>query len=439
MLLKFTFSNFKSFRDENTVSMEPVVKQKDLTCSILRQETAKGECQGLCSSVFYGPNASGKSSIVCALHVLKMIVLRGNIRNKTDVPDSDIASQRLELIPSRSSNGPKPIGFSIVFCHQGHLYSYSLSFSIGTFMDMNAKRSVTEEELSVDGNVAFRRKQGSPLEIPFSGNGKLSDKDRMVLRSASTSNLDGQELFLTGGFKSSYAAGQVAAIQDWFENQLLVFYHSNTLYSGPVFDAGSPDKVRVASLKGPVLTTFGITGNSLGYFTPQGETKAMLCSIIPSLQDPSKSFVIPAETFESLGTTRFMSLFPILKDAIGKGKTLVIDGFDASLDPSVVMSVIKVFHNNGINRHGAQLLFSTQNPLYLRGELFRRDEIKFVDRDGETQASTLYSLSDFPTTGGNAVRKGEDYMGNYLSGKYGAVRQTDLSPLFGEDKDEAAP
>ena len=61
--------------------------------------------------------------------------------------------------------------------------------------------------------------------------------------------------------------------------------------------------------------------------------------------------------------------------------------------------------------------------------MFRRDEIKFIDRNEETKYSRHYSLSDFGTKGTNA-RKGKDYMNNYFMSKYGAIRDIDLSDIF---------
>lgn len=62
--------------------------------------------------------------------------------------------------------------------------------------------------------------------------------------------------------------------------------------------------------------------------------------------------------------------------------------------------------------------------------LFRRDEIKFVDRDETIHESTHYSLADFKTYGERAVRKGEDYMKNYFVSQYGAIKDIDFSSIF---------
>lgn len=93
------------------------------------------------------------------------------------------------------------------------------------------------------------------------------------------------------------------------------------------------------------------------------------------------------------------------------------------------MDIIGIFHNDEVNIYNAQLIFNTHNPLYLNNNLFRRDEIKFIDRDEHTKCSRHYSLSDFGTKGTNA-RKGKDYMNNYFMDEYGAIRDIDFTDLL---------
>ena len=95
-----------------------------------------------------------------------------------------------------------------------------------------------------------------------------------------------------------------------------------------------------------------------------------------------------------------------------------------------LMNLVNIFHNDDINIHGAQLIFNTHNPIFLDHNLFRRDEIKFVDWDEEKQCSVHYSLSDFKTAGYNGVRRGSDYMKEYFVDRYGAIKDIDLTPVF---------
>ena len=123
-------------------------------------------------------------------------------------------------------------------------------------------------------------------------------------------------------------------------------------------------------------------------------------------------------------------MFPLVVNALMNGSTLVVDEFDTSLHPMALMNIINIFHNDEVNIHHAQLIFNTHNPIFLNTNLFRRDEIKFVERDEETHSSSAYALSDFGTAGKNGVRKNEDYMRNYFVDRYGAIRNVDFLPIF---------
>jgi hypothetical protein len=176
---------------------------------------------------------------------------------------------------------------------------------------------------------------------------------------------------------------------------------------------------------------FGINSNAVGYIVKDDDTEAKLCSIIKNV-DNEKSVAMAAEIFESYGTIRFINMFPLVLQSIQTGGTLVVDEFDASIHPMALMSIINIFHNDEINIHRAQLIFNTHNPIFLNSNLFRRDEVKFVERDDDTHESILYALSDFGTSGERGVRKHEDYMKNYFISQYGAIKAVDFSPLFEE-------
>lgn len=75
MLLEFRTSNFKSFKDELIFSLIPDAKKKGLDYSIIKKTIEKKEFKALCSSVIYGPNASGKTNVISALDVFKRIIL----------------------------------------------------------------------------------------------------------------------------------------------------------------------------------------------------------------------------------------------------------------------------------------------------------------------------------------------------------------------------
>jgi len=96
-----------------------------------------------------------------------------------------------------------------------------------------------------------------------------------------------------------------------------------------------------------------------------------------------------------------------------------VDELSSSLHPLIVRFLIGLIQNPEINKHNAQLIFTTHDTSVLDSDILRRDQVWFVEKDGE-QASKLYPLSDFTPRKGEALEKG------YLKGRYGAL------PFIGE-------
>lgn len=82
-------------------------------------------------------------------------------------------------------------------------------------------------------------------------------------------------------------------------------------------------------------------------------------------------------------------------EALEKGRTIVVDELDNSLHLSLARYFIGLFHDAEVNRNGAQLIFHSHDDSLLGLELFRRDQIYFVEKDYHTGVTDLYSLTDF--------------------------------------------
>lgn len=430
MLLEFRTSNYKSFREEMVFSLVPAPKQKGLDYSVLEETAGKRIYHGLCSAVVYGPNASGKTNIIGAMDAFKAIVLRGHLRNDEGKVSANAASNLLELIPNQSLEMPEPVCFSIKFISDGILMEYGFSADLGKFLDSNCRRRVMSEFLKVNNSLVFSRREG--LEFgsfdaigDFLVNEFAPNEEGAV--ALAKSNLNEEELFLMNGFKTMFSAKLAAILAEWLEHKFMVIYHADAVHLTRKFSDPKRNSVYVEKTLNEAASYFGINSNALGYAVRGDESEARLYSV---LQKSGKGTAIPAELFESYGTIRFVNMFPLVVNAMLNGGTLVVDEFDASIHPMALMDIINIFHNDEINKHHAQLIFNTHNPIFLNSSLYRRDEIKFVERDDETHFSTQYSLSDFGTAGKNGVRKNEDYMKNYFIDRYGAIKEIDFTPIF---------
>lgn len=428
MLLNFKTQNYKSFKNEVNFSMLAAPKQKGLDYSVRSISIAGKKYKTLSSAVIYGPNASGKTNLIGAMDTMKEIVLRGHIKNASENSFNQ-AAYNLELIPFRGQENI-PTMFSVKFVEENMLVEYSFSINLGSFLNRNFPRYIENEELRINDTVVFKRDNDLFVDISNVSINHLNKgiaENYISAKGIAVSSLNKEELFLTNGFKNIFASGLVSLILHWFENKFIVIYRSDSLRTLRELTESEDKKFYVERTLTDAAQEFGINSNALGYVTSKNNEHTILGSIIT---DGKVKAVLPAEMYESYGTVRFVNEFPLIIDALLNGGTLVMDEFDASIHPMALMNIINIFHNDEINIHHAQLVFNTHNPIFLNANLFRRDEIKFIERNDITHISEHYSLSDFKTSGEKGVRKGEDYMKNYFINQYGAIKDVDFSSIL---------
>lgn len=434
MLLEFKMKNFKSFRNEVDFKMTPA-RIKDLEYSLITKKIKGNDVKALSSAAIYGPNSSGKTNLIGGMEVFRSIILSGNIMNKENSISPNTAVSNLELIPNIKSGKNEPVSFYIKFVSQELMIEYKIAIELGKFLEPDYNRKIVEEELYINNVLIYER--NSQLKI-----GKIEEIKEYLIENFSNdvaekiskTNLDDKELFLNGMFKTLYSKKIYDIIYEWFKEKFRIIYHADKMQILPIISSNNNDKkYYIDKTLNKALNDFGLTSRSIAYPINNDKEQTDPLSII-ELDDGN--VILPAEVFESFGTIRFLNVFPLIIMAIKKGITLVIDELDASIHPMAIMNIINIFHNDEINKKGAQLIFNTHNPIFLNNSLLRRDEIKFVEK--ELNGSIHYSLSDFKTNGEKGVRNSEDYMKNYFINKYGAIRNIDFSNVFynmeGDDK-----
>ena len=426
MLLSFEFENYKSFKNRTTFSMVPAPKQKGLDYSILSKEIGKKNYKSLCSAVIYGANASGKTNIIGAIQTFKSILLRGNIKNDYNAKSDNAADFLLDLIPYNSTQ-KKDVYFDIKYIYKELLFEYLIKLDLGGFLDKDYDRVVKEEKLFINEKDIFSRTElnlslnklnlksfSEYLNINFVS--KIDEADGFAKNS-----LIKTDLFLRNGFKTIISTKISDMIDDYFSNYLKTSYHTDAAQMTPEFK----EPIFEDNMINEVAKYFGIISDKLVYVKPNKNPQEIpvLCSVVKGEN------YIPSQIFESYGTIRFINILPMLLFALSKGGTIIMDEFDSSIHPRVIINIINIFHDDSINKNNAQIIFNTHNPLYLNGNILRRDEIKFVEYDDEKRTSKHYSLSDFGTKGTSA-RKGKDYMNKYFINEYGAIKDIDFTDIF---------
>ena len=102
---------------------------------------------------------------------------------------------------------------------------------------------------------------------------------------------------------------------------------------------------------------------------------------------------------ESAGTRRLFELAGPWLDIVSNGYTVCVDELEASMHPLMVRELLRLFFSATENPKGAQILFTTHNPLLLDATLLRRDQVWFTDKDADGEAH-LYPLTDYQSAQG---------------------------------------
>jgi len=136
---------------------------------------------------------------------------------------------------------------------------------------------------------------------------------------------------------------------------------------------------------------------------------------------------------ESEGTKKLLYLLGPWYDTLQNGKVLLVDELDSRLHSHLTLKLIDFFHSS--NKNKAQLICAVHDISLLNKDIFRRDQIWFIDKN-QFGASELISLGDFKT---DKVRNKSAFDKNYLQGKYGAIPYFDSNEklnqlLYGEER-----
>lgn len=420
MLLEFRVRNFRSIRDEQTLSLVAAPADKELAATHLAPTGLKGLPYAVRSAVIYGPNASGKSTLLFALNYLRAVVAE----SATVVQPGQTYNVQPFRLDVRTAD--QPTEFEVSFLADGVRHQYSFS--------MTAQRIVSERLLvwrTSKPTQWFSRRldsHGEGYEYEFSayltGPRKLwQDSTRANALFLSTASQLNSELLgpvFRWLVQSIVVLPAGLAVDHAFTTALLESAEGRAA----VRDFLSTADISIADVR--AVSRKGLRGQIL--FQPGGVAQARQEEgefLLPVFEHRTEHGTAKFELHEeSEGTQRLFSLAAPVLDVLKNGRALVVDELDRSLHTLLVRRLIGMFHDPALNPHGAQLIFSTHDTSLLDHALFRRDQVWFTEKD-DSQATRVYPLTDF------SPRKHEAWERGYLMGRYGAV------PIFRDLSDSA--
>lgn len=413
MLIEFSVSNYRSFREKQTFSMVAAPRLRKRENKFKPELIDESFPELLKVAAIYGPNASGKSNLLRALQTVSFLVYR--------VPSPEVTA--LPVVPFKFDKKllNKPSVFETHFIAEGMRYQFNLEITqeriVRETLAMFPKGRETLLYDRVHTPNGDKYTFGSALE---GGNELFSTWRKLT---------SPQVLFLSQAVaNSNEELKQLRTPYSWFDKSLHGVLNGMSNLSQRVQDFIEDNPKRGAQIAS-FLEEFDVPITNVRVESSRRFSLHDISEDTSSRSLNSRSTSKRRKTFlthhsalgnadidyidESDGTKNLMGFFlpwwtRDIKIPNFIRCVLTVDELDSSLHPKIVeLLVDKHIHANV----STQIIFTTHDTHLMDSKLLRRDQFWLTERDinGATQ---LRSIHDF------VGRESEDVEKRYYEGRY---------------------
>lgn len=402
MLVQFTFSNYKCFKDETVLNLTTTkTKSKEFY-----SYTTPFGYRVLKTLAVYGANASGKSKLFDAFKFLKHVLMA----HKDD--DGNLSWQK-EYDGFRLNTSMKNVNseFETVFILNGIQYRYAL--------ELNREKIVSEYLYRKDKKEVYvfeRTSNGIKYNKTYVKKAKMLIDQDMIR----------DEVPLLSALYDWKDALSTEII-NWFKGILVISSNEFISPLPKLISNGNIKKAILAFLNKFDINIEDISMHEIAFDDIPDKFKQMVAgndkkgkfydglSTEHKLYDEHYRAIDKAsfqmEKDESFGTYRLCHLSYPLLYAISNSSVIFIDEFDCGIHPNILRELISMFY--AFNDCKAQLIVNTQNSSLLNRDfdveyqpenedfyrmdnrkLFIKDQIYFVSKN-QYGESTLVPLTDY--------------------------------------------
>lgn len=432
MLIEFTVENFGSIKNEQVFSFVAEGEKNNHESNYFSPQTS-GEISILKSAAIYGPNASGKTTILASILALRDLVLT-TVEYKLDENIRGYKPFRLDI-----QSEERPTKFEIEFLAPD-LYDTEIYQRYNYKVVYNKNEFLSEELFTYKSSkpsILYIRETNSPMKW-----GEYLKGKKQTIENVTREN----QLFLSvAGNTKDHPLNTIYR----FFRDCITSFHSEGIIGGMNVnsktrqqlvgsEADTFNEKLVQFLKAADTGITGIRVKKVKYDNLKVEGPGPIPEEILEIikEDLSNRPFAAHDKFdgtkkigtqefdivtESHGTIQLFDMAGPIIDTLQKGSSMIVDEISTSLHPDITKYIISLFHNKITNPYNAQLIFSTHDITTLTSEMLRRDQVWFTEKD-KYGATSLYSLLEF---GKDKVRKETNYGNWYLKGKFGALPYVD--------------
>ena len=409
VLLDIEIKNLKSFKNQTIFSMEAENKIEDRNS--FEVEVGKEKFELLKTAVLFGGNASGKSNFTSVLSIFRYYLFNKGIEKYNKEGFRFGEEDKNSTIKVRNVVDDK-------------IYEYILEINFNTKKIIKEKLYIT----ALERKLVFERE-----------NNKIVKYDKEIF----------SEYEITIGFINETLTDSdsvISRIIEWRvpeEIEKYIFYIDKIKINNYSDDLGKYiyENKNNKKLVIEFLKKIGIIVNDIEVYREKNEfflknireskefqilsekeQEKLLSQIayiyrIYFVYEDNQKQKYKLEYYEqSAGTQKILSMFFPIYNLLNNGGVMIIDELDITLHYSLIKEIIKMFNSVEYNRKNAQLIFTTHNLLLLDFNLFREDQIWFLENNDVSTGTELYSLSDV-----EGYEKNKYLLRDYLNGNFGGI------------------
>ena len=430
MLIDFSVQNFSSFNSVQELNMLPSTTTQE-ACDLNNTHSINmfGIKNILQSAAIFGSNGSGKTNFIDSLKVFKNLVL-GSLDS---VNDSAMSLAIPFLL--KENNFDMPTEFEISFIAEDNLYRYGLTMEAGeiaeewlywtkttreTMLFHRVKQTVNYNQRSFSEAKLFVKKEAETWAIqktkpyvPFLSVLSQFNGERSNVVTDWFNKLNIISGIRESGFKS-FTVDLFEENED-FKRWALEILKSLQIDNLYVVEYDK-EFALLDSKKAIEDKELNDVFTKLQGIFDKKSIKEKRIEIVKTNQE-GESFLLPL-SLESEGTRKLIYLLGPLYDVIKNNEILIVDEFDNKFHTLLSKFIIELYNKHNFGR--SQLILTCHDTNLLTNELFRRDQIWFIEKNKDHE-SELFSLVEYKE---HYTRKDKSFSRDYLLGKYGAI------PLF---------
>ncbi len=438
MLVSFSVANFRSFYEEETLSL---VASNRLSGSHDGHAFPIPDSKEkvLKTAVIYGANGAGKSNLFKALGLLKSIAIKPRKKNSGTGREAFRLGTEIDA----------PTCFDLQFIANDKLYRFGLQIDDHKIIQEwlvqikgGSEKTLYERITDDNGNVSIELKgrNGKKIKALATVGGPQNQSFLATVQA----NLD-----------SSDIGNELTEILNWFKTGLTLLAPDEPFlplgrllstdssfkdFAGAFLKSSSTGVDRLEVHKNEIsedelqnLLPERIVSKVLDDLRDE-ENSAVLIQIgegnelliertdenhfyrirIQAAHEHQNGKLVGLDlTEESDGTRRLLNLMPALHHLRTKSGVFFIDEIDRSMHPILVWKFLEFFLKS-CDGGRRQIIVTTHESNLLDLDLLRRDEIWFAEKDAKA-ATHLYPLTDFKVRSDLEIRK------HYLQGRFGAI------------------